>query len=327
MDSTNKRIKQGVLSLEQFISIKNKNGFFYVSDLKNTLKKHKLNTQGKKNELFDRLNAYFSQLNNTENTPYSNECARKIQNAWKNWKVKTNTQGPGFIDKSLCVNDEDFLTFETKEEISDIYFFSFKEGNSVFFFDIRSFKKLVETNAVNPYTRTNIPENAIISMTKRLNELKKNPNYKDFPKEKLTDEQKRNLLIVNVFQTIDSLEVAAGGVNHNHFKNFTFNQLKKFYCELEDVWNYRAALSNVRQNQIVPNRRLFPISPASIKILKNTHSHYNKLQKILLDEMQALISSSSNMEDRKTGAYYILIALVESSIEYANDFPWLVQGL
>ena len=42
--------------------------------------------------------------------------------------------------------------------------------------------------------------------------------------------------------------------------------------------------------------------------------------------MDALITSSNNMEDRKTGAYYILIALVETSIGYANDFPWLVQG-
>ena len=73
-----------------------------------------------------------------------------------------NKQGPGFLNKSLCVNDEDFLTFETKEEISDTYFFSFKEGNSVFFFDIRSFKKWLIPNAKT--TRTFIPEEAITAM-------------------------------------------------------------------------------------------------------------------------------------------------------------------
>ena len=34
MDSTNKRIKQGVLSLKQFISIKNKMGFSMYQTLK-----------------------------------------------------------------------------------------------------------------------------------------------------------------------------------------------------------------------------------------------------------------------------------------------------
>ena len=102
--------------------------------------------------------------------------------------------------------------------------------------------------------------------------------------------------------------------------------MKKFYCELEDVWNYRAALTPVRQNEIVPNRRLFPWSPAAIKIMRETSTLYNKLQKVILNEMEALVTSSSNMENRKTGAYYILIALVESSNLYANDFPWLVQG-
>jgi hypothetical protein len=322
-----KRAPLGVLSQDTFLKTQETDGFFYVGDLRKTLKKHNLPFTGKKGELQHRLNEYFTNIKKEQACPIKNYSAIKIQRAFREWRIQKNTQGPGFLNKSLCVNDEDFLTFETKEEISEIYFFSFKEGNSVFFFDIRSFKKLVETNAVNPYTRTNIPEEAIKAMKLRLNQLKENPKYRDFPKEKLSDSQRRDLLIVKIFQTIDALEVAAGGVNHNHFREFTFNQLKKFYCELEDVWNYRAALTPVRQNQIVPNRRLFPWSPAAIKIMKESNNVYNKLQKIILGEMEALITSSNNMEDRKTGGYYILIALVETSIEYANDFPWLIQGL
>ena len=40
--------------------------------------------------------------------------------------------------------------------------------------------------------------------------------------------------------------------------------------------------------------------------MKESNNVYNKLQKILLGEMEALITSSNNMEDRKTGGYYIL---------------------
>ncbi len=37
--------------------------------------------------------------------------------------------------------------------------------------------------------------------------------------------------------------------------------------------------------------------------------------------MEVLVTSS-NMENRKTGAIYLFIALVESSNLYANDFPY-----
>lgn len=326
MDSTAKRSPLGVLSLQKFMETKDTNRFFYVSDLRATLKKFKLDSSGKKSDLLSRLSEYFTKVKESVECPIKQQSAKIIQNAYRKWRMEKNTQGPGFLNKSLCVNDEDFLTFETKEEISDIYFFSFKEGNSVFFFDIRSFKKLVETNAVNPYTRTNIPEEAIKTMNTRFNQLIGNPKYQDFPKEKLSEQQKRDLWIVKVFQIIDSLEVTAGGVNHNHFRDFSFLELKKFYCELEDVWNYRAALTPVRQNQIVPNRKLFPWSPAIIKTMKSSNSSYSKLQKIILNEMEALVTLSANKEDRKTGAYYILIALAESNVNYATSFPWLVQG-
>ena len=324
MDTQKKRTPIGVIEKKTFREMKKEKTFFYLADIKATLVKNKLCTTGKKAELVERLENHYRKLDYYEKN-YIDKII-SIQRAFKKWKVNNNLQGPGFIDKSLCVNDEYFLTFETKEEIRDIYFFSFKEGNSVFFFDIRSFKKLVDTNAENPYTRTNIPQSAIKMMTKRLDSIKKLKEFQPFPKEQLTGEQKRNLEILNVFQIIDSLEVAAGGVKHDYFKDFTFKELQKFYCELEDVWNYRANLTKTRQNQIVPDRQLFEISPAKIKLLNTSEKTYNKLQKIMLDIMKLLITSSPNNEDRKTGAYYILIGLTESSALYALEYPWLVQG-
>jgi len=324
MESQIKRAPLGVIERKQFQEMKTNKHFMYLSDLKKTLIKNKLETVGKKKELIIRLDQHFKLLDY-----YEKNYLKKIiiiQRAFKNWKSSTNLQGPGFIDKSICVNDEDFLTFETKDEISDIYFFSFREGNSVFFFDIRSFKKLIDTNAENPYTRTNIPEAAIKTMTKRLNLIKNSKDYQPFPVEQLTVVQKRNQDILKVFQIIDSLEVAAGGVKHDYFKSFTFKELQKFYCELEDIWNYRANLTKTRQLQIVPNRPLFEISPAKIKMLNNSQKIYNKLQKIVLDIMELLVTASASNEDRKTGAYYILIGLTESSSLYAIEYPWLVQG-
>ena len=57
------------------------------------------------------------------------------------------------INRSICNNDEDFYTYTPKEEIEDIYFFSYKDSqHNVWCFDIRSFKKLIDLNYDNPYT-------------------------------------------------------------------------------------------------------------------------------------------------------------------------------
>ena len=50
-----------------------------------------------------------------------------------------------------------------------------------------------------------------------------------------------------------------------------------------------------------------------------------KLQEIILEEIDSLISSSNEETHRSTGCYYVLIAFVETSIECAEALPWLMQ--
>ena len=62
----------------------------------------------------------------------------------------------------------------------------------------------------------------------------------------------------------------------------------------------------------------------------NVHSFYNlsdkkKMRKILLTEMDKLVSSAPKREDKILGSYYTLIGLVEVSPQVANALPWLVQ--
>ena len=66
---------------------------------------------------------------------------------------------------------------------------------------------------------------------------------------------------------------------------------------------------------------MFPISVNNIYYVVNKR----KLQHILLTEMDKLISSSKNIEDRMTGGYFILTALVEVSYECMESLPWLIQ--
>ena len=68
--------------------------------------------------LFERLNSYQKDLSAIV------YIQRKIKNCLKQKKVKL--YGEGFLNKSLCQNQEDFYTFEDYNVIDDNYFFSYK---------------------------------------------------------------------------------------------------------------------------------------------------------------------------------------------------------
>ena len=55
------------------------------------------------------------------------------------------------------------------------------------------------------------------------------------------------------------------------------------------------------------------------------YSNYFVLQDIVLNEIETLISSSNNIEDKQSGGYYVLISLTEVSLDYGDEYPWLKQ--
>ena len=145
----------------------------YLKDIKNSLKFYKLNNNGKKKILEERLYNFFDNLNNY-NKKINIDKIIFIQNIYKNKlnNKKIESQGPGIIDKTKCVNHEDFYSFENIFDLNDIYFFSYKENNNIYFFDIRSFKKLLENDGLNPYNRNSINDSIITQFNNRYNYLK-----------------------------------------------------------------------------------------------------------------------------------------------------------
>ena len=171
----------------------------------------------------------------------------------------------------------------------------------------------------NPYNRNKIPKQAITNLKTLIN----NPKYdlNEIQIENSTIEQKFNQKVLSIFQKIDELDTYAGGTNIDWFLNLSRHQLRLYYKVLEDIWNYRSELSNSRKNQIVPNKKMFPISVHTVYNI----TEKNRLRKILLNEMEKLVSTSTRREDKILGSYYILIGLVEVSQEVAEALPWLVQ--
>ena len=299
--------------------------FLYVKDIKFTLKHNKLDSKGKKDVLLIRLKEHFKNLERY--TKHINKII-KLQSKVKEKQIKNKIllQGPGIQDKSICNNDEDFYTGEHKDEISNDYFFSYKDADGfIYYFDIRSFRKLVEGDyeKLNPYTRNPIPDYVISNMNKRLEQLKKRNIEGVYKKEKLTTEQLFNERVISIFQKIDSLNTFAGGTDVNWFHSLNFIQLKNLYKVLEDIWNYRSELTESQKRDIVPLNNVFKISMGKVMSLKQQFKR--KLQNIILDDIDRLVSSSDSQVHRSTGSYYVLIALVEVSSECANQMPWLIQ--
>jgi hypothetical protein len=322
----NRHISHTIIDLDIYNKFKEKQNksFFYLNDIKNSLKFYKLSNNGKKKILEERLFNFFDKLNNY-NKKINIDKIIFIQNIYKNKlnNKKIESQGPGIIDKTKCVNHEDFYSFETIFDLNDIYFFSYKENNNIYFFDIRSFKKLLENDGLNPYNRNSINDSIITQFNNRYNYLKNkkvNLSFEDDINIKtLTKSQLLNQKALSIFQKID----IAGGINISWFLDLSLEQLKMYYKSLEDIWNYRAELSHNNKIEIVPTNNMFIKSVHEIFLVNNKE----KIQNIILEEIEKLVSSSPLEVHRTTGGYYVLTALVEISLDCAQAMPWLIQSM
>lgn len=296
--------------------------FFYVKDIKYTLKFYNIDTSGKKNNLLDKLREFYNKLKEYE---LHNDKMILIQKIFRGYITRKNLKlrGTGYFNNYLCKNEEDFFSMEKISNIPKVYLFTYVDSNNnIWGFDARSFRKLILTNKQNPYTRESINDNILLHFNELIKHIKslKYPIY--YESELLDPNQLFNDRVLTIFQKIDTLNVAAGGTDPDWFKNLDLVQLKSFYKHLEDIWNYRAELSNADKMKIVPDNNIFRINMNFITNLKNKQ----QLQNIILEEIDKLISSSLDVNSKSMGAYYVLIALCEVSSTCANCMPWLVMN-
>jgi len=236
-------------------------------------------------------------------------------------KIQSYIRRKLILNRTNVINITDFLTFETSYETTGNNYFYFKDNNDKkFWFNIKSFNKLIEQdNAKNPYSMMEIDLKVINKFKKILNyyitfkniELNININ-----KPKLTLEQQMRDKTLNVFQKINNLDNYA---DFQWFLNLNISSLKKLYISIEDIWNYRAQLTNETKNKITNNTRIFD---KSINQINNKR----KIQDIILNDFLILIDSASELSDRKLGAIYILTALSEISHEARIGLPMYSQN-
>tara|TARA_B110000467_G_C18267297_1_gene450125 strand:+ start:108 stop:1175 length:1068 start_codon:yes stop_codon:yes gene_type:complete len=295
---------------------------YKVKQLTKVCKYYKLKVSGNKDEKIHRIYNFLK---------YSH-FAIKIQRIYRGFLIKKLIKLKGVHLRKKCVNDTDFLTFQNIKNIKFDQLFCFKDMDGFnYAFDIYSLYNLIIKTAdddgrvKNPYTRKLLHYknviyklNASIFLAKKI--LKRNIKYK-FVKDKtiLSSEKKLEMKTISLFQKIDQLGYIT---DTKWYLNLSKLRLIRFIRELQDVWDYRAQISNeVKRNISPPNGN--PFSTISMGTLM--HKSELTLKTYGLDIMEKLLSSSD--KDYMTlGANYILGVLTIVSQHAANAMPHLVEA-
>ena len=138
----------------------------------------------------------------------------------------------------------------------------------------------MEHEKINPYTRIQLPDDIIRRTIKLKRILKSKKILLDYNSE-IIKERKNNIkqLTVDLFSEI---EISGYDCVIKWFLNLHIVQLKKFYKILEDIWNYRAMLSQEAKNNIVPpNGVVFNIPVNTIMRMSNRR----ELQEIIINDV------------------------------------------
>jgi len=302
-----------------------KSSDYLKDDILNTINyidKKKYKKSLKKPILFDIL---FERYNSWIYYSDHIELILKLQNNFKEkYKKKyASLRGEGFIDKTLCNNKEDFFTYETYDEIENKYFFSYKDDlNIVWFFDIRSFKKLIDMDQGNPYTMKKITYLTKLRANRLIEYLKKENISIDFKDEmKEIKKDKKAILKQKMIDLSANIERLGYSFNMEWFSVLNTMSLKKLYSLMEDIWNYRAQLSiDMKMRICPPNGLVFNKSPIEVRNI-NTR---DKMRSLVIDDVSNF-NKAVDDNDKKIGYMYFLYGLAKVNPIVYQTHDWIMN--
>lgn len=245
-----------------------------------------------------------------------------IQSHIRGYLVRSNIKyrGIAVYCRHLIKNDSDFLTFENISDIKLDQLFTYIDKNGFYWgFLQQTFKEMLRLNVKNPYNTLEIPVNIIEDFNRLLEKVEK---VKPVEIEKVVlnnPVDKIRQKCIEVFQKIDLLKQYT---NCDWFLNLDKYQLFELYKQMEDIWNYHVGLSIFDKYKYVNDGKLFTIPLTFVYKLERL-----KLANILLDDFDRLVSEGQTIDDKTTGALWILSGLTIVSEEARYAMPWLYQSV
>lgn len=237
-----------------------------------------------------------------------------IQSIYRKWLI---------YKRSLCVNENDILTFTCKYEIPNKYFYIFKDSvtKKRYAYDFRTLLKIIESNYQScPYTFRNFTDQEKEDIYLYKIKLINLGIDVEIEKKILSFEEETEMKTKDIFYEINMLD---NYTNHFWFSNLELHELITLYLKMQDLWNYRTDMSIEAKKRIIANGTVFNVP---LYIIKNQKSKI-KLQNVILNEFSRLITEGINVDERKLGAMLILTSLVEVSHDAASALPHLIQNV
>lgn len=197
---------------------------YKIPELKSAAKQNKLHVTGPKQVLIERIETHFNKVKH----------AIIIQKIFRGQIVRRSfiLRGPAIRDRTICVNDADYVTMEPLAEIEDNSFFSYTdEKNFTYGFNIISLIQSIQKQhkVLNPYNREKLNDQ-IIANIKSLFQL----SLIIYPEFKLENESyalqsrckysnSRNVRNYNAYATNTARTNVQTNVQTNHYRHAPFN--------------------------------------------------------------------------------------------------------
>jgi hypothetical protein len=304
---------------------------YTIKQLKQIATHHKIKLSGVsiKTDIITKIYNHFKLYDNT----------LIIQRAWRKYLFKQYNliRGPARFKRTICVNDTDFFTMDELSDIPYLQFYSFTDiDNMTYGFDIMSLYNLFNKGikeATNPYNRNPFPKYVKKNMLKiKWLSTLFNDNI-NFSMEHNDDDANLSVLPLQpTQQTIESriislfhdIDILGNYTDYTWFMDLDRSSLIKFILELNDIWCYRANLSEAIQREICPTHRdLFRMMYlVDIRVVE-----LSTVYEIALEIIEKLIRSGMNADSRCLGANFVLCALTLVSHPAAVALPWLFQSV
>ena len=273
----------------------------------------------KKADYFKKISDYYKEQSKLKENITS---IHKIQANIRRYLIHNNSKkrGLAYLNRKLCNNDEDFYTYDPINEIESKYFFSYKDNqNNYWGFDIRSLKKLIDMNYDNPYTTGPIPETIKQQVEQLINDLK-DDNIETVINNTIVSDRK-TLVKQRFVDIFAQMEYSGYSCDVKWILDLNSIKLKRLYRELEDIWNYRANLSDETKRLIVPpHGRL-----CSMPVSDYYHCHNRlELREILANEVYK-ICGANEPGNMNLGFMYFIIALGMVSRPCFMTHNWIMS--
>ena len=244
-------------------------------------------------------------------------ASTRIQSVFRGWNIRR---------RSKPNNVEDCGTLENLLEVPIEYYIQYQDATDKLWygFDIRTLESILESkHPVNPYNTKDLKSNEklISNYSHKKSFLLENNRKMSHDSPKLTEQQRFSQFVIRVFQKFDEL---GQYTDTEWFTTLSIEQLKQFYHLANDMFDYRAQLTDEMKKNVVKNGLIFHNFKSTLSKFRNVHIRI--LQVEILREMERVVDEGVDKEFKILGMNLILSALVEVSHRASLALPHLVQS-